>query len=365
MPSLPHTSAGVVEMRWIGMRGGGEAQVGRVRMTTLVADIGGTNARFALADAAGVLHDVLRLPTAGYPRIEDGIVDYLQRIGAARPGGAAGARGPAFARGPAARVTSACLAVAGPVAQGCATLTNAHWLFDEAALAGALGFQVRLVNDFQAQAAALGLLGSDDVEPIGNAQIGAGLRFVLGPGTGLGGAAWLPDADQGRVVPTEIGHVDIAPGDALEVELVALLAARFERVTWEHVLCGSGLVNLHAAMGQLWGAAPEPLLLLRPEAVVSRALEAQDPVAMHALEIFANWLGGLAGNLALTFLPRGGLFLTGGIAAQLAGVIAGGGFRRRFEDRAPLSAMLQGMATARILDLDHGLRGAAVLARAR
>jgi glucokinase len=320
----------------------------RDAMTGLVADIGGTNARFALCDDGGALQHVLHLPTAGHPQIEDAIADYIARIAPPTAGG----------------IDGACLAVAGPVADGRASLTNAHWQFDEASLARVLGYPVRLVNDFQAQAAALGVLGEGDVELIGDVRPGSGSRFVLGPGTGLGGAAWLPDGAWGRVVPTEIGHVDIAPGDALEVELLNVLSARFPRVTWEHVLCGGGLVNLHAAMAQLWGADPAPLLALSPAEVVARALEAQDPVAMHTLEVFANWLGGLAGNLALTFLPRGGVFLTGGIAGRLAGVLAGGGFRRRFEDRAPLGALLRGIATARIRDLDHGLRGAAVLLRA-
>lgn len=314
--------------------------------TDLVADIGGTNARFALADADGVLHHVLRLPTAAYPTLADAVQDYRRQVGMGEA------------------IAAACLAVAGPVANGRATLTNAHWQFDEAELVALLGVPARLVNDFQAQAAALGVLAVDDLEQIGPVRPAAGVRFVLGPGTGLGGAAWLPDGARGRVVPTEIGHVDIAPGDALEMELLGVMSTRIARVTWEHVFSGGGLVNLHAAMGQLWGASADALLALRPQEVVALARDAQDPVAMHTLEIFANWLGGLAGNLALTFLPRGGVFLTGSIAEQLSDVLAGGGFRRRFEGRAPLDELVRGIATARIRDLDHGLRGAAVLAAA-
>ena len=310
----------------------------------IVADIGGTNARFARVDDAGELHDAEVLGTAAHATLVDALNAYRQ------------------ARGVDA-VTAVCLAVAGPVTGTRAVLTNATWEFDGDALSAAIGAPVRLINDFYAQAAGLPGLNAGNVEAYGGGDPGAGVRLVLGPGTGMGVAAWLPPTGmerRGTVIPTETGHTDAAAGDALESELIGVLRGRFNHVTYEHVLNGPGLGYLYWAMAQLWGVEDSSLEHIAPAEVTQRALRDEEPMAMHTLEVYANWLGNFAGNLALTFLPRGGVFLTGAMAARLAPILSKGGYRRRFESRPTLAAMLRNIPTARITDLDFGLRGAAL-----
>ena len=311
----------------------------------IAADIGGTNARFALVDAAGELDEVRVLAVADHGSAAAALDAYRRACGS-----------PA--------ITAACLAVAGPVAGDRAELTNAGWAFDAQELAAALGAPVRLVNDFHAQAAGLPGLDAGNVESYGGGAPGAGLRLVLGPGTGMGVAAWLPPlpggSRRGTVIPTETGHTDAAAGDALEFELLGVLRGRFDRVSYEHVLNGAGLAYLYWAMAQVWGVDDPALEQIQPADVTRRGLQEEEPMALHTLEVYANWLGCFAGNLALTFLPRGGVFLTGAMAARLAPILARGGYRRRFEERPPLDALVRSIPTARITQLDFGLHGAAL-----
>ena len=278
-----------------------------VTMTTkgmrLVADIGGTNARFALADHGGELSEVRVLSTAEHATAAAALLAYRELCGAPT-------------------ITAVCLAVAGPVADQRAALTNAGWAFDADELAAVVGAPVLLVNDFYAQAAGLPGLHAGSVESYGGGDPAPGLRLVLGPGTGMGVGAWLPPSAgaslRGTVIPTETGHTDAAAGDALEHELLGVLRSRFDHVTYEHCLNGPGLGYLYWAVAQLWDVEDPALEHIAPAEVTRRAVQDEEPMAMHTLEIYANWLGNFAGNVALTFLPRGGLFLTGAMAARLA-----------------------------------------------
>lgn len=308
-------------------------------MRALLADIGGTNARFALL-AGGVIGPPVILPVAGFPTPEAAMEAALARLS------------------PGLAVEGAVLAVAGPVSAGTARLTNAPWRFDEAAIAAHFGLRhARLVNDFQALAHALRHLPPTDLVAIGDATPDPSApMLVLGPGTGLGCAALLPGP---LVIPTEGGHIGLAPADAAEDAVVAGLRARCGRAGAEEALSGRGIANLHAVVAQLRGAdVPDR----DAAAVVAAAGEC--PVAAEALRLFLSLLAGFAGDLALAWGARGGVFLAGGILPRLAPGLDRGAFRARFEDKAPMAGWMQGVPLSIVTHPAPAFPGLAALAEA-
>jgi len=285
--------------------------MGAAAARALLADIGGTNARFALLRDDGI-SQVQRLRVDAYNDPADAIAAYLDQAGASPP-------------------ALAVLAVAGPVEQGGARLTNAGWRFDAAALARAGGFdRVRLINDFEAQAWALPELAPDNVTPLGGGTARHdAARLVLGPGTGLGVAAYLPPTADGpeRVVTGEGGHATLAAEGPDEWALLARLRARYGRVSAERVLSGPGLAALAEAVAEEQG---EAVPARTPEAVLAAARDG-DPTARRAEAVFCGLLGAFAGDLALIFGARGGVWLGGGLTAALAAELPGSTFRARFE----------------------------------
>jgi glucokinase len=277
----------------------------------LLADIGGTNARFALLQGGGIVAR-RAFGVAEFATPEAAIADYLQDLGVAP--------------------RQAAIAAAGPVAGGRAGLTNAPWELSVAGLRAACGFaQVLLVHDFAALAAGLpGLRDADLLDLGGGPGRAEAPTLVLGPGTGFGLACRLPDGPgPGGIVVGEGGHATLPAGDGREAALIALLRRRFGHVSIERVLSGSGLVALHAALAELDGEAVPPRD--SPEAVTAAALTEDCPVAGRTLEAFLGFLGGVAGDAALSFGARGGVFLAGGVLGALEGRIAASPCRARFE----------------------------------
>jgi glucokinase len=311
----------------------------------LVADIGGTNARFALAvpgaperiDPASI--EVLRV--ADFPTPVAAALGYLERQHA-RPAGAV-------------------LAVAGPTDGETAELTNHRWSFSADALRRALGTNaVRLINDFAAIAWALPDLGPDDIEPLGPTYRAVAADAdrtlaVLGPGTGLGVAAVTLRNGAPLVLETEGGHASFAPVDAEEVAILGHLARRFGRVSWERLLSGRGLANIDAALRAIAGVSGEPLA---PEAVTARAAAGEDPIAVHSVEVFCGLLGAFAGDVALLYGAWDGVFIAGGIAPTLARELAAGRFRKRFEAKGRFAARLATVPAALVVHRFPGLLGA-------
>ena len=304
----------------------------------LIADIGGTNARFAVVQG-GLVQQRITLPTAGFGSAAQALAAVRDQTGMA--------------------ARHIVLAVAGPVTGNSAVLTNGDWHFDAAVLAAATGAaDVVIINDFHAAALALPTLQRDDLRPLGGPQsAGDGVRAILGPGTGLGTALAVPLAGDWLALPGEGGHALMAPADALELELYAVLQQRFDPVTWEHVLSGPGLVNLYSAVCALWGSQPQ---LESPQAIVSAALETFEPVCDQTLGTFCNLLGSAAGNLLVTLKATGGVYIAGGLAQRLADYIAASHFRRRFEERGAMSELARDAATLLVTAEDVGLRGALV-----
>lgn len=309
-------------------------QPGPMDQTLLLADIGGTNARFTLL-RGGTTTPLVAVRLDGFTGIEAAIAHYLGTQALAAP--------PA----------GALLAVAGPVQGNAATLTNRGWQVGGAAISAALGIgRTRVLNDFEALAWALPALTAADLIPIGPALTGApgAPLAVLGPGTGLGVGAFLP-GHPGRVLPAEGGHATLAADTDEEAAILALLRRRHGHVSAERLLSGPGLVTLHETLAALYG---------KPAPGLSAAeITAGAPAT---LALFCGLLGSFAGNVALTLGARGGVFLGGGILPRLPAALAASAFRARFEAKGRLAPYLAAIPTWLITRPDAALVGLAHLA---
>ena len=306
----------------------------------LVADVGATNARFALleelsAGSADIDHGPLTTLSTGDYRTTEGLLD------AARS-----ALG--FAT-----LDAACFAVAGPVEAGRVRLTNSELVIDAQALEPALGCPVTVVNDFVALAQ--GVPCARETCQIGGDAEAEGVIAVVGPGSGLGMSALIPGESWPLVLPSEGGHGDLAPGSPLELELLQLLSHQHGVVSWETVLSGPGLVNLYRAMAALWGVEPQAAT---PEWVSEQGRLAGDPICHQTLETFFAFLGAAAGNLALTFRASGGVYIAGGIVPALTEFAIASPLRRRFEERGKLADYVADIPLWIMLDSQPGLVGA-------
>ncbi|SON54195.1 Glucokinase [Hartmannibacter diazotrophicus] len=307
----------------------------------LFADIGGTNARFAVLEHPGAQpYYFEHIKTKDYETVADALATAILPQAGTPP-------------------RTLMFAVAAPIGKDRTPLTNSHWVVEPMALIERFGLaQVMLFNDFEALALALPTLTLDDIDPIGTAAAPAlDNKVVVGPGTGLGagglvraGGSWVPVAGEG-------GHIDLAPVSDRDFAIwpqIERLDGSFEgRVSAETLVCGSGLVRLYQAICRTDGLPmphPDP-------AGVTAAAEANDPAAREAMELFAVHLGRTAGNLALVFLAHGGVYLAGGIAPRIAPILKSGGFRAAFEDKVPHSAMLSTMPTGIITHSRPALAG--------
>jgi glucokinase len=303
----------------------------------LVADIGSTNARFALATADGDLTAVEYYLLAQFDSADALVSRYLQDLDGRRFG-------------------AVCLALAGPLNDGRITLVNAPLTFDADRLATQTGCEVvRLINDFEAVANAIPALPQQKLLPIGGETQVRGVKAVLGPGTGLGMGILVPVEDDWQVVPSEGGHASLAPKDALEAEVVSILMRHNAHVSWETVVSGPGIVRLYRAVCELWGCDPE---FADPKQITQRALGMADPVCHQTLELFCAMLGNAAGSLALTAGARGGVYVAGGIAPKIFDFLAASRFREHFERHGALTDYCSRIPVFVIDDPQLGLRGA-------
>ncbi|MGE0486227.1 MAG: glucokinase [Gammaproteobacteria bacterium] len=298
----------------------------------LVGDIGGTNTRLALA-VDGVCRGVARYLNAEVADLESCLADYLERE--ALDAGA----------------LELVLAVAGPVDGDSVTLTNLDWTVSAARLRRRFRFRaVRFLNDFEALACAVPHLAAGDLVALGGGEaVPNAPALVLGPGTGFGASLWLPPD---RAIATEGGHVLLAAVSAAELEVVARLRERLGPVSYEQVLSGPGLVNLHTALG---GAVDG----VGDAADVAARADAGDTVALEAFEHFFAFLGLAARNLALATGARGGVYLAGGILPRHAERFAASRFRQRFETPAPLGDYLARLPTWLVIHPEAALLGLA------
>ncbi|HKR23950.1 MAG TPA: glucokinase [Allosphingosinicella sp.] len=306
----------------------------------LVGDVGGTNARFALVDSQGHIRHPRSFPAKEYASLGDVIAEYLeQTMGRKRP-------------------PRAVIAVAGPVLDGEIEFTNLDWQISEGDLLAHFEFEaVRLINDFAAQALACPQLEADDLRALGPELRGGAdcPMVILGAGTGFG-VAGLARGERGDVmIATEGGHAGFAPYDEIEVELWRRLKAAHGRVSIERLLSGPGLFDLYLALAEIDGANAE----LADDRGVIEACNAGDRRAGAAVDRFCAILGSVAGDLALSFGARGGVFVSGGLAPRVADRLAASDFRRRFEDKGRLGPYLAQIPTSLVLHPYPAIVGAA------
>lgn len=306
----------------------------------LAADIGGTNARFALVELSGVEARIAHertYPTASFPDFEPALAAFL-------------AEAPY-------KPARAAIAIAGPVEEGAGRLVNrSGWSVDRASLA-AHGMDVKVINDFQALANGVARAGPGDWlvlqagEPVAHAAMAA-----VGAGTGLGVASLVWDGQRYRAHPSEGGHVAFAPRNDLEIELFRHLLAKHRRVSAERVVSGAGLVRIYEFMRV---RARQAEVLSDPAAVSARALVDPSSLAASALDLFVSCYGAFAGDIALTFLARGGFFVAGGIAAKLSPRFAAGDFLASFNDKGRHRRVAASIPVRIITNEKLGLLGAA------
>jgi len=308
----------------------------------LLADIGGTYARFAILTAPDVLPGpIWKVPTSDYPSPIAAIQALLARPDTVRP-------------------RAAFLAVAGRVGGDFTRLTNAPWLFDPADIGVALGLKaVRLVNDYVPLAAALHSLDEADLAPFGPVTARSGPRLVLGPGTGLGAAALIPAGDRLLIQTTEAGHVGFGPCEPDDGLPWPELMKAGGRLTAEALLSGSGLLKLTRALADARGLVAD---WHSPQEILDRA--GADPLAGAALHHFARLLGRFAGDLALVFSATGGLYLAGGIAPRIVAFLRGEAFGTAFEDKHPFRDAMRTIPRFVITRPEPAIAGSAALLRA-
>lgn len=311
----------------------------------LVADIGGTNARFGLVDAPDTHPDhIATMRCAEFEGAEAAAQAYLDQLAARR--------------GQAVRPRQAAFALATAIEGDTVSMTNSDWVISRQRVTDALDLErMVLLNDFEALALSLPHLRPADTEPVGDSAPDPSLPMaVLGPGTGLGVAACIPCAGSWRALATEGGHASAGAEDDFEAGILHFARQRFDHVSAERLLSGPGLALLHEAICSMKGLRCETL---SAEEITGRALDGSDTACSATVDTFCAMLGSFAGNVALTLGARGGVFLGGGIAPRLGKVLLRSQFRQRFESKGRFRDYLARIATLVIMDTTAALTGAA------
>ncbi|WP_163268929.1 glucokinase [Chelativorans alearense] len=306
----------------------------------LVGDIGGTHARFAITDIDELTIDHFVIFRCNmFASLQDAVKAYLASIPH--------------------RPLMAGIAIAGPVAGEELRLTNLPWSFTRAELKAVTGAEyLHVVNDFEALALSLPYLTTHDLQEIrGGKPSEGGAKVVLGPGTGLGVAGLVPAPSGWVAVPTEGGHVSFPVENADELEIVARIREGGGHVSAEQLISGPGLARLYEALGCTRGQNVGPLPVAE---IVELGLAGEDPLAGEVLGHFVKWLGRFAGDVALLYGARGGVYLGGGIAPRVLDLLATDAFCAAFASKGRLASFLEKLPVHVIKTQDAGLRGAAV-----
>ncbi|MGV6811012.1 MAG: glucokinase [Brevirhabdus sp.] len=308
---------------------------------TLVADIGGTNTRVALANGPGLETDTIRrYRNKDFAGLETVLRTYLADMGGVDCAGA-------------------CVALAGPVRGGVGELTNLDWTIDEATLARASSAEkVSILNDLQAQAHALDYLHPDNTPVLmrGSGKVSDATGMVIGVGTGFNAAA-VHETPHCRVVPaSECGHANLPVRTETELSLAHFVETAHGFPAIEDVLSGRGLERVYAWTCHEAGAPAEA----RAKSIIEAAHSGTDPMALAAVGHFVRLLGSVAGNLALIHLPFGGIYLAGGVARAVAPFAVEHGFAEAFRDKGRFAGFMQNFSVSVIEDDYAALQGCAV-----
>ena len=312
--------------------------------TIAVADIGGTHARFALAELQGdrvvSLGEPVTVRTSEYADLQSAWAEFGRSAGANLP-------------------NTLALAFAGSIGGATLKLTNSPWVVHPDSIRDQLGInEVTIVNDFGAIAHAVAQLGPDGFNHCcgpDDPMPATGLATIIGPGTGLGVAQLLRTADDYQVIETEGGHIDFAPLDPVEDHILAYLRDRFPRVSVERIVSGSGLANLYGAMAAIEeGAVPST----GDEVIWNAALDGSDPLAVAALDRFFLSFGAIAGDLALAH-GSNAVVIAGGLGYRLKGRLAASGFAGRFVEKGRFRERMEAIPVKLLDHPQPGLYGAA------
>jgi glucokinase len=310
----------------------------------LIGDIGGTNARFSiLIDVYAEPKEFPIVQTADYATIDEAIQAGVLDRTSVQP-------------------RAAILAIAGPIQGSEIPLTNCDWVVKPASMIRGLGLEeILIVNDFEAQALAIASLSDEHREAIGSSEeMLLASKVVLGPGTGLGVAGLIHAQHTWIPVPGEGGHVDVGPRSARDHAIFPHLETIEGRISAEQLLCGRGMVNIYQAICKADGVAEK---YDAPAEVSTAGLAGQDAAAAETLSLFATYLGRVAGDMALVFMARGGVYLAGGISQKILPALRRPEFRQGFEDKAPHSALMRSIPTYVVTHPLAALAGLAAYAR--
>ncbi|HEY7765676.1 MAG TPA: ROK family protein [Aestuariivirgaceae bacterium] len=307
----------------------------------LVADIGGTHARFGVVHARGERpSDIRTIPGQEHPSLQSALQAYLAAVGGEPP-------------------RRVCIAVAGPVQPGHFILTNRpQWNTPLSVLKSAFKFElVDVINDFEALAGALPLLERGEREPIGEPSTAAvaDVLAVVGPGTGLGVGAAVRTRSGWQALPGEGGHVELASPDPRARAAIGA-ASHYGRVSAERFLSGPGLELLHATLGAIDGSPRQAL----DAAAIAKRADSGDEQARDTVAVFLKLLAGFAGDVALMLGARGGVFLSGGVIMRLRHFIDAQCFREDFENKGRLRSYMAAIPVNLIAIDTLALRGCAL-----
>jgi glucokinase len=313
----------------------------------LVGDIGGTNARFAIAnpDTTGFSNE-LTLQCQDYDSADIAINAYLEETRAAQP-------------------DIVCIAAAGPIVDGGVRFTNNDWGLEESALTRTFqGAKIKLLNDFEAIAYSIPHLSSEDRSPIGlpgsvDLDKDEFMIGIVGPGTGLGTAGLHKKNGQMTPIIGEGGHNGFAPETQVQMDILAILRERYDRVCDERLVSGPGVVNIYHALARLWNHSVSHSTAAE---IFAHAYDHSDEMAQEAVGIFFEVLGQVAGNLALTLGAFDGVYIAGGIVGRKPELIANSLFRAGFERKGRHRSILEKTPTSIIVHPHPGLLGASYFA---
>jgi glucokinase len=296
----------------------------------LLADIGGTNARFALETAPGRIDAIEVLACAAYPTLAAALVAYLAS--------------PTVAQAGVTGIRNGAIAIANPVTGDMVRMTNHHWAFSIEALRREVNFDTLVVvNDFTALASSLPQLSATQKHQVGG---GAGVPGtplgLIGAGTGLGVSGLIPGKDGWTALLSEGGHVTFSPANATEVAILQFAWKEFEHVSAERLMSGAGIELIYRALADHLGETAEKL---NAADISRRALSGECKLCDAAIEAFCCMLGTIAGNIAVTLGAQGGIFIGGGIVPKLGERFDRSGFRARFEAKGRFAQYLAAVPT--------------------
>lgn len=336
-------------------KSGEYSPLSKQNVNILAGDIGGTKTKLAIFSSDKGLTAPLveaTFPSDHYSSLESLVREFLSR------------------HGHGINADYASFGVAGPVMNGRAKMTNLSWIMDESALASALGFSsVHLQNDLTACACAVPSFKMSDLYTLNEGIVDpAGAMAIVAPGTGLGEAYLTRDKTGYRAYPSEGGHTDFAPTNALEAGLLSYLQTRFDHVSYERVCSGNGLPNIYNYLKDS-GYAAEPGWLAElltavddPVPVLIQSALDDDrpcPLCLATLQTFISILGAESGNTALRVMASGGVYLGGGILPRIIPVLQKGLFMDAFRRKGRMSGLLGRIPVHVIMNPRASLLGAA------